>query len=122
MADKRQNPPTSPAEEDRTGDPAIPSHESQWLDVVSYPAPLLPPRIEPQQPLEVVDDPVPLQVVESTEPQPIEAPIEPQEPRIVVIRTVVIIVLATIFLLSWQQKAGEESTIDPITAATILDN
>ena len=121
MADKRQNPPTSPAEEDRTADPAIPSRESQWLDVVSYPAPLLPPLIEPQQP-EVVDDPVPLQVVESTEPQSVESPIEPQEPRTVVIRTVVIIVLATIFLLSWQQKAGEESTIDPITAATILDN
>lgn len=113
MAHKPQYPATSPTEQDRSGGLPAPSRESQWLDVVSYPAPLLPPRIEPQQPPELVDDLVPLEPVEST---------QPSAPQIAAVRTIVIIALTTIFLLSWQQKAGEESTVDPITTATILDN
>ncbi|MGE4603074.1 MAG: hypothetical protein AAEJ65_09235 [Planctomycetota bacterium] len=113
MAHRRQNPATNPTEEDRFGGLPVPSRESQWLDVVSCPAPLLPARIEPQQPSILDDELVPLQPVESA---------QPSEPRIATIRTTAIIVLTIIFLLSWQQKAGEESTVDPITAATILDN
>jgi hypothetical protein len=48
-------------------------------------------------------------------------PEEPLHPHPGLIRGLSILVLTVIFLLSWQQKVGQESTVSRITAASILD-
>ena len=116
MVEERQNPATSHENGDPTSDLAIPSREQQWLDVVSYPAAPLPPRVEPMQTLvlpEVVfPTPLPSPTTEST---------EWSETGTGAIRCIAIILLTVFFLFAWQERAGEESTVNRTTASSILN-
>lgn len=116
MVKKPQIPTTCHDFEDPTPEVEIPSREQQWLDVVSHPAPLLPPKIEATP---TVPGPKPLFV--GPEVTPSETTLELDEAYSTPLRCLAIILLTAIFLLAWQQRVGDESTVDRISSSSLLN-
>ena len=94
----------------------IPSREQQWLDVVSHPAAPLAPRISP-----IEAPPVPEAAPAAPDSLPVseDAALEPLYSPM--IRGIAIIVLTVLFLLAWQDRVGDESTVDRVRASQVLD-
>ncbi len=112
MTQKHHNPFNRPVKASPTPEAPPLTREQQWLDVVTHPAPDLP----PYEPAPAHEETHIAPVAEN-----ITIPEESMLPHSGLIRGISILVLTIIFLLSWQQKVGEESAVNQISAASILD-
>ena len=116
MVKEPQNRAISREYEDPAVEVTIPSREQQWLDVVGRPAPPLAPQIEPTETIPCPEVPFAWPEPAATSHLP-----EVEQAYSTATRCLAIIVLTALFLLAWQEKVGDESTVTRIRASSLLD-